>query len=250
MESSKIGLLTTIVLGVFILIGALIGFLVNKKQKVVDFVVGLAFGIILMLIIGDLIPEIIEQLGLRYLPFFIVFTVLGYIILKVLDIYIPDHQMEDKSKKESNDNLIHIGIITSLAIMLHNIIEGMAVYSTVISSTSVGITLMLGIGLHNIPFGMVITSTFHQSNQNIWKTIAILILLASSTFIGGLVMFFFNITEISPLILGTLLSITLGMLIYIAFEELYQKLKSSKNKKISYIGVGLGIIILIVSSII
>lgn len=250
MESSKIGLLTTILLGVFILIGALIGFLVNKKQKVVDFIVGLAFGIIIMLMVSDLLPEIIEQLGLKYLPIFIIFTVIGYAILKVLDIYIPDHEMEDKSKKESNENLIHIGIITSLAIMLHNIIEGMAVYSTVISSTSVGITLMLGIGLHNIPFGMIVTSAFHQSNQNIWKTIAILILLASSTFIGGLVMFFFNITEISPLILGTLLSITLGMLIYIAFEELYQKLKSSKNKKISYIGVGLGIIILIVSSII
>lgn len=250
MESSKIGLLTTILLGVFILIGALIGFLVNKKQKVVDFIVGLAFGIIIMLMVSDLLPEIIEQLGLKYLPIFIIFTVIGYAILKVLDIYIPDHEMEDKSKKESNENLIHIGIITSLAIMLHNIIEGMAVYSTVISSTSVGITLMLGIGLHNIPFGMIVTSAFHQSNQNIWKTIAILILLASSTFIGGLVMFFFNITEISPLILGTLLSITLGMLIYIAFEELYQKLKSSKNKNISYIGVGLGIIILIVSSII
>lgn len=250
MESSKIGLLTTIVLGVFILIGALIGFLVNKKQKVVDFIVGLAFGIIMMLMVSDLLPEIIEQLGLKYLPIFIIFTVIGYAILKVLDIYIPDHEMDDKSKKESNENLIHIGIITSLAIMLHNIIEGMAVYSTVISSTSVGITLMLGIGLHNIPFGMIVTSTFHQSNQNIWKTIAILILLASSTFIGGLVMFFFNITEISPLILGTLLSITLGMLIYIAFEELYQKLRSSKNKKISYIGIGLGVIILIVSSII
>lgn len=250
MKSTQIGLLTTIALGVFILIGALIGFLTNKKQKVVDFIVGLAFGIIVMLIFLDLLPEITEQLGLKYLPIFIISTVVGYVILKVLDIYIPDHEMEDKSKKEANSNLIHIGIITSLAIILHNIIEGMAVYSTVISSTSVGVTLMLGIGLHNIPFGIIIASTFHQSNQNIWKTIAIILLLASSTFIGGLIVFFLNVSQISPLILGTLLSITLGMLIYIAYEELYKKLRQSKNKKVSYIGVGIGAIILVIASLV
>ena len=250
MKSSQIGLLTTIVLGIFILIGALIGFLTNKKQKVVDFIVGLAFGIILMLMTLDLLPEIIEQLGLKYLPIFIISTAVGYIILKVLDIYIPDHEMEDKSKKEANSNLIHIGIITSLAIMLHNIIEGMSVYSTVISSTSVGITLMLGIGLHNIPFGIIIASAFHQSNQNVWKTIAIILLLASSTFIGGLIVFFLNISQISPLVLGTLLSITLGMLVYIAYEELYKKLKKSKNKKVSYIGVGIGILVLLIAALV
>ena len=109
---------------------------------------------------------------------------------------------------------------------------------------------MLGIGLHNIPFGIIIASAFHQSNQNIWKTIAIILLLASSTFIGGLIVFFLNVSQISPLVLGTLLSITLGMLVYISYEELYKKLKKSKNKKISYIGVGIGILVLAVAALV
>ena len=64
MDRAKLGLLTTLVLGLFILIGSLIAFLVKKKERVVDFSIGLAFGVIVMLILRELLPELIEHLGL------------------------------------------------------------------------------------------------------------------------------------------------------------------------------------------
>lgn len=250
MDSAKIGLLTTLLLGIFILIGALLAFLIKKKEKVTDFSIGLAFGVLLMLSIIDLLPEIIEQLGLKYIYIFIICTILGYCILKALDKLIPDHEEEKVTKKEKKNNLIHIGIVTSLAFILHNIIEAMAIYSTVITNTNTGLALTLGIGFHNIPMGMVIASTFHQSSQNIWKTILIIACVSLSTFIGGLIMFFLNLTSVSALVLGTLLSITLGMIIYIIINELYPRVKDTKNKKISYIGIATGIIILLISTLI
>ena len=63
MDKVKLGLLTTLLLGIFILIGAILAFLVKKKEKVVDFSLGLALGVITMLIVTDLSPEIIENLG-------------------------------------------------------------------------------------------------------------------------------------------------------------------------------------------
>ena len=67
MDKIKLGLLTTLLLGIFILIGAILAFLVKKKEKVVDFSLGLALGVIAMLIVTDLLPEIIENLGIIYL---------------------------------------------------------------------------------------------------------------------------------------------------------------------------------------
>lgn len=250
MDNAKIGLLTTLLLGVFILIGSLMAFLINKKNKVIDFSIGLAFGVIVMLIITDLVPEIIEHLGLTKIYLFIIFSCVGFFLLRVLDNFIPDHDEEHLQGKALKDNLIHIGIITSLALVLHNIIEGMAVYSSLISNTNLGLALTLGIGFHNIPFGIVIASSFHQSNQNIWKTIVIIILLSLSTFVGGLIMFFLNITTINPIILGILLSITLGMLVYIVYEELFPRIKDNKKKKINYIGIAVGVLILIISMIV
>lgn len=247
MSSQQLGLITTLLLGIFIIIGSLIAFLIKRKEKVVDFSLGLAFGVIIMLIITDLLPEIIEHLGIKYIYIFIIFTFIGFMILKILDNFIPDHEEEKMTKQELNHNLVHIGIITSLALALHNIIEGMAVYSTVITNTTLGLAVTLGIGFHNIPLGMVIAGTFYQSNDNISKTIVSIIAVSLSTFLGGLIMFFLNITTINPVVLGILLSITLGMLIFIAFNELLPRIKESKNKKVTNTGMIIGVIILLVA---
>ena len=249
MDSAKLGLLTTLLLGIFIIIGALIAFMIKRKEKVVDFSLGLAFSVIVMLILTHMLPEIVETLGVKYLYLFLIFTTLGYAILKVLDNFIPDHDDDGAGmdKHELKENLIHIGVITSVALVLHNIIEGMAVYSSVLSDTSLGLAVTIGIGFHNIPLGMVIAGTFYQSNENISKTILSIIAVSLSTFAGGLLMFFLGLTHISPIISGILLSTTLGMLLFISISELFPRLKNSKNKKVAYIGITIGTIIQLIA---
>lgn len=139
------------------------------------------------------------------------------------------------TNKELKDNLVHIGIITSIALILHNIIEGMAIYSSIITETELGIMITLGVGLHNIPLGMVISSTFYQTNQSISKTYLTLGIVSISTFVGGLIMFFLDLTTISEFVLGILLSITLGMLLFISFNELFPRIKESHNKNHLYL---------------
>ena len=248
MKKIQFGLITTLLLGIFIVIGALIAFLVKKKQKVVDFSMGLAFGVITALIVTDLLPEIIENLRLRYLYLFLICTALGYFILKLLDTFIPDHEEDQHmTNKESKNNLAHIGIITSLAIVLHNIIEGMAIYSSILTNTSLGLAITIGVGFHNIPLGIVITGAFYQSNQNISKTILSILLVSLSTFVGGIIMFFLNLNALNPLLLGILLSITLGMLLFIVTSELIPRLRFTSDKKTSLTGIGIGIIIMLIS---
>lgn len=247
MKNIQLGLITTLLLGIFIILGALIAFLVKRRQKVVEFSLGLAFGVITTLIITDLIPEIIENLGLRFIYIFISGVFFGYLILKLLDYFIPDHEEESMSKKDLNDNLAHIGVITSLAIVLHNIIEGMAVYSTIISNTSLGLAVTLGIGFHNIPLGIVIAGTFYQSNQSLSKTLLSILLVSLSTFAGGIIMFLLNISTINPLILGILLSITLGMLIFIVLDELIPRLRNIKEKNTSFLGIILGVFLILLT---
>lgn len=247
MERYKIGLITTLLLGIFIVIGALIALLANKKSKVVEFSIGLAFGVIVTLIVTDLLPEIFETLGFRYIYVWLIGMVAGFLILKILDNFIPDHHEHKMSKEESNENLVHIGVMTSLALVLHNIIEGMAVYSSCLSDASFGIALTLGIGFHNIPLGMVISSSFYHSTKNFKKTIITVLIVSLSTFFGGFVMYLLKLTEISSMLLGVLLSLTLGMLIFIVIDELLPRISDIKNKKISCIGILVGVALLVLS---
>lgn len=249
MDNTKLGLLTTLLLGIFIIIGALIAFLIKRKERVVDFSLGLAFSIIIMLIVTDLLPEVIEHLGLKHIYLFLIFGIIGYGILKLLDHFIPDHDDDGHmdTAREKKENLVHIGVITSLALVLHNIIEGMAVYSTVITDKTLGLAITIGIGFHNIPLGMVVAGTFYQSKENLSKTILSVLAVSLSTFVGGLILFFLDITTISSTILGILLSITLGMLIFISLSELLPRIRATKNKKAAITGIIIGVIIQLIA---
>ena len=77
MRIEIIGLVITLLLGIFVLIGALAAFLASKKGQITDFSLGLAFSVIIMLIILDLVPDIIEHLGLKYIWLFLIFTFLN-----------------------------------------------------------------------------------------------------------------------------------------------------------------------------
>ena len=248
MSKESIGLLITFILGIFILLGAIIAIVVGKKKKIIEYSLGLALGVIVTLIITDLLPEVIENLEISKIYLGMIGALIGYVLLKVLDYFIPDHGDESHSKNETQNNLIHIGIITSVALIIHNIIEGMAVYTTAITAnTSLVIGMTLGVGFHNLPLGMVIASSIYQTNKSKSKTIISLIAVSISTFIGGLIVYLFHIDNIEGVVAGLLLSITLGMLLFIVIDELIPRILSIKDKKTAIIGILSGIIILLIS---
>ena len=249
MDIAKLGLLTTLLLGIFILIGSVMALIFKRHEKVVEASIGLAVGVIIMLIATELLPEILHHLGVKHIYLFIIFTAVGFYVLKILDNYIPDHDDEHMTKQERKENLIHIGVMTAIALALHNIIEGMAVYSTIITDSNMGISLLIGIGFHNIPLGMVITSALYQGKDNIYKTILSVLAISSTTFIGGLIMYFLNITVINTIVLGILLSITLGMLLFITANELIPRIKGTTNKKTTIISIIIGVVIVLVAAI-
>ena len=105
------GLILTLIAGLFFLVGGLISLKVKNKDKLNHFSIALALIIILNLLIMDLIPEIFEllesyELGFKIL-LIVIFTILGILILKILDFFIPDHHHDhhdnEKNKKEHSN---------------------------------------------------------------------------------------------------------------------------------------------------
>lgn len=246
------GLLITFILGIFILIGALVIKLSKNKKVVEQLSISIALGTMALLVCTELIPEVFETFKtdniINTLLVILLFISLGIIILKVLDKFIPDHDSEHSLNHNcSDENLMHIGIVSSVAIVLHNIIEGMAVYSITSESLKLGILVALGVGLHNIPMGMVISSTLSNSKNSNNKNIIVLLLVSISTFFGGMLMMLVS-HILNEFVIGILICITLGMLIYIIVFELIPHLMHSKNKPLSIFGIIIGILIIVISS--
>lgn len=235
-------LLITFLLGLFFLVGIGIIKVSKNSEFFKQLSVAMAFGAMLILMVFDLIPEMIEDCSGEkwYVP--VIFIIGGIGLLKILDIFIPDHgSHEDESR-----GMIHIGLISAFAIILHNIIEGMAVYGIALQSIRQGITLAFGVGLHNIPMGMLIYSTL-KNEDRLKKHIA-LGLSISSTFIGGVIMALLE-GYMDKYIIGVLVCITLGMIAYIMFFELLQHMLKTGKVKICIPGILIGMAVVFLSMI-
>jgi len=249
-----LGLLLTFFVGLFILIGTIFGLKLKDNKKLIDISISVAFGVVFALISLELIPEVLEilleSMGVgKGILIIVVLVILGFLILQQLDVFIPHHEEHNHKHKHSchDEHLKHIGIITSVALILHNIIEGMSLYIASTNNIQLGLLLCIGIGLHNLPMGLVIASTF-LNEYGKKKIIIISLLVSLSTFLGGFILFLFGGIQ-SEFIMGLLLCVTLGMLMYIEFFELLDQVLKIENKKISAIGIAVGILLLFISTL-
>lgn len=242
-------LLITFLLGLFIVAGALIAHFVPNRETIEDFSIALALGTMAALVFSDLLPEAIEHLeGAYTVPVLIACIVAGIAILKVLDHFIPDHDGGFTEGHDcSEENYAHIGIITTVAVTLHNLIEGMAVFSIASESTEAGLLVALGVGLHNIPMGIVIASTLAPEKRP--KRLGFLAAASLSTFVGGVVMALAWVA-ISDFAIGILIALTLGMIAYIVLFELLPHIFHKKRFVLSGSAAALGVAIVLLSLLI
>lgn len=239
------GLFITFLLGIFILAGAVIAKSVKDAKFIEQLSISIAFGTMLALGILEILPEALENLEGSSRAVLPVCVVLGVLILKILDHFIPEHDHAHGLHHDcSEGNVIHIGVVSSIAVILHNVIEGMAVYSVGQESVRVGALVALGVGLHNIPMGMVIYSTLQKMKRT--PKLILLFLTVISTFIGGLLMMLLW-GNISGYVIGILMSLALGMLVYIVFLELLPHLLHSRKKQLSAAGALAGIVLILIS---
>lgn len=245
-------LFITLLVGLFTVLGSLLVFLSKNNKKFINFSVCLAFGVMVALGILELLPESFELISMHirkpyHVLMLLLCVVVGFAIIKTLDNFVPDHEHDHKHDKEHKLNLFHIGIVSSVALVLHNIIEGITLYSTLVMSLGAGIMMGVAIGIHNIPLGMVIASTFYKKTNSKLKTVLISAFISLSTFMGGVLAYLCSGYVMSELFEGVLLAITFGMLIYITCFELLEQIKEIENKKFSVGVIILGVIIMLIS---
>lgn len=231
-------LLLTLLSGLFFLVGIFVYRFVKDKTRFANFSLGCALVVIFGLMIFDIIPELLEIKKW----WLIIFVIIGLLFLLLADKFVPhhehNHKENDDEKKEHQEHLIHISTVTLIALLLHNLIEGMALYGVANNNLKDGILMLLGIGLHNIPFGFQIASMNKFKNHPLLIT-----LLVISGFVGGLIFSVFG--EINIIVEGIIIAMTLGMLLHIFLFELLKEVWENKNKLETILGIFIGIIILI-----
>ncbi len=238
-------LLITFLAGVSILLGPLLVCLTKKGRTVEHLSMSMAMAALLSLLLFDLGPEVreaIEHSGWA-LPVSMVFV--GVVLLSVLDRFIPEH--EDNEQNHDEGNAAHIGIISSLALLIHNVVEGMSMYLMSAEDLKNGAIFAFGVALHNIPMGMfVFTAIKRQSRRS--KAV-VLGMVTLSTLLGGVLMAWAR--TCIPHVLGeALLAMATGMIVYIVAFELVPHVLRTKERLLNIVGALIGFGLVYVSTLI
>ena len=154
---------------------------------------------------------------------------------------------EHKNKLNQNNKLYKLGIFTMIAIIIHNIPEGIATYISSETNIKLGIAITIAIAMHNIPEGISIAMPVYYATKNKKKAIGLTFLSGMSEPLGAVIAFLFLNPIINNTIMGGLFAIIAGIMTYISIIELLPAALQYKEKKKTIISFLFGIIFMYVN---
>ena len=169
---------------------------------------------------------------------------LGIIISMLIDYYLPD-----KPSISSDKKLYKVGFISMIAIILHNIPEGIATFVATNSDITLGISLAIAIAMHNIPEGISISVPIYYSTNNKKKALLYTGVSALSEPFGAFLAYIFLKNIMNDLILGILFSLIAGIMLQISFCELLPTARRYNNTKYLIIFFLVGVLFMLMKFI-
>ena len=175
---------------------------------------------------------------------------LGVAFLMILDKIIPHTHCNSEESEGPKCNLKK-STMTSLAVALHNLPEGIAVGIVLASATtstsvpiSLAIALAIGIAIQNFPEGAIVSVSLASSGTNKHKSFILGVLSGIVEPLGAVItLLLANI--ISPA-LPYLLSFAAGAMIYVVVEELIPEMTDEKHSHIGTIMFVIGFTLMMV----
>lgn len=259
MQNYHLALFMTFLAGLATVLGGMITFIVKRSNmKVLSVGLGFSAGVMIFISFTDILQNAISLLTKHYpnnaewVTFFGFLFGIGIAIL--IDYFIPDH-IEDDLFQQGNTHyskhkIKRAGLITAIAICVHNFPEGIATFFVSTQSLTLGATVAIAIALHNIPEGIAVALPIYHATGK--KRLAILYSFLSgiSEPIGAVIGFFVLKMFLPAYAIGFMFAAVGGIMVYISFDTLLPLSREYGDDHYSVFGIISGIFIIWLSLLI
>lgn len=181
----------------------------------------------------------------------------GFGIVALIDRLVPQyenphemHEVEEmRNKEEALDfNRLHrVGILTALAISIHNFPEGLVTFLGTMTNLKLGLTIALAIGIHNIPEGIAVSIPVYYATGSRKKAFVYSFLSGLAEPVGGIVGYFALRPFINDVMVGTVFAVIAGIMVFISLDSLLPSAEKYGNHHLSVWGMVVGMIMMAVS---
>ena len=278
MEPILTALLLSTIAGLSTTIGSFIAYFLGKpNNKVISFIMGFSAGVMILVSFVELLQEGIQTNGMFVGT---MFFLLGMGIMFLIDMgvshyyefeddaYLKDaseltynHRHHDKNDPKQGHQRRHrhhhqspqqnqlrkTSLLVTLGVFIHNFPEGMATFVGTLKDFELGLLITIAIALHNIPEGIAVAATVSSHNDSKVKPFLWSFVSGISEPLGALAVGLFLFPFLSNELLGAMLSVVGGFMVYISLDELLPMSRSLGKEHLSILGICAGMFVMSIS---
>ena len=253
--------------------GALVLFKKKLSSNFLAGALGLSAGVMIFISLAELFPEAQAEImatgSIRHGETFVLIAFfVGMGLITLIDFAVPEYENPheasglsldaktpavDMLRQTGNEKALHrLGLMSALAIAIHNFPEGIATFVGALNDPQTGTGITAAIAIHNIPEGIAVAIPIYYATKSKMKALAYATLSGMSEVLGALLCW--GVTAIFGLELTgggaafpLILAAVAGIMIYISLDELLPTAEKYGKHHIAIAGVVGGMAIMAVS---
>ena len=241
-------------------IGSAIAFFAKHTNKrLLSFSLGLSGGVMIYVSFVELFVQAGEALSAawdgrmgRLLTVAAFFA--GILLIGIIDRLVPSaenpheaHLVEELKRRPHNPKLMRMGLMTALAIAIHNFPEGIATFAAAVDNRTLGVAIAVAIAIHNIPEGIAVSVPVFYATGNRRKAFLLSLLSGLAEPVGALLAWTLLMPFMTPTLMGCVLAGVAGIMVFISIDELLPAAREYGEAHISIYGVVSGMALMALS---
>ncbi|MDR4987329.1 MAG: zinc transporter ZupT [Bacteroidales bacterium] len=243
-------------------IGSAIAFFTNRTStKFLSIALGFSAGVMIYLSFVEIFPKA-QQIMLAemntqssYLLTVAAFFS-GMLLIAIIDRMVPafenPHELKRVEQMEhpdqiKNKKLYRMGVMSAVAIAIHNFPEGLATFVAAMQDVRLGLPIAIAIALHNIPEGIAISVPIHQATGSRRKAFKYSFLSGLAEPLGAVFGFFILMPFMNDIVFGFMFAAVAGIMVFISIDNLLPAAREYGEPHLSLYGLTAGMAVMAVS---
>ncbi len=253
----------TLIVGLSMGAGSLLSFFVKETNKkflalALSFSAGIMIYVSFMAILPEgmeLMEESIGEMGhyIALIGFFggmFITALMEKLVHKYAGDYHGHHSGHDHDEDHHDhegEHLSNLGLMSAIAIAIHNLPEGLAIFTAGLKDITLALPIAAAVVIHNIPLSIAISVPIYYSTGSKKKAFTYSLLVGLCQPLGAIIGYLLFSKFFNDTVFGFLFSVVAGIMIFVSLDELLPASQKYEDHHLSVYGAIAGMIVMAIS---
>lgn len=180
----------------------------------------------------------------------------GMLVIALIDKLVPSqenpHEMHSVEEmrtglEDYDPKLMRMGLVSALAIAIHNFPEGLATFTVALKDPDLGLPIAVAIAIHNIPEGIAVSVPVYYATGSRRTAFFLSFFSGLSEPLGALIGYFLLFPFMTDLVFGVVFASVAGIMVFISLDELLPAARKYGRHHHSLYGLVAGMVVMALS---